>query len=147
MCIRDHIDLVQHHEILRYEDPHRIFDEQGANAALLAARDAGKIRFMGFTGHKDPRIHLYMLEVAKQNGFHFDTVPMPLNVMDAHYRSFEKMVLPELVKENIGALGMKCMGNGILLKSKKVKPMECLQYALNLPTSVVITGIDSMEIL
>src|SRR5688572_21661988 len=96
----DHIDLVQHHEILRYEDPHRIFDDQGANAALIEARDEGKIRFIGFTGHKDPRIHLYMLEVAKQNGFDFDAVQMPLNVMDAHYRSFEKMVLPELVKEN-----------------------------------------------
>ena len=85
----DHIDLVQHHEILRYEDPHRIFDEDGAHAALSEARDAGKIRFIGFTGHKDPHIHLYMLEVAKQNGFRFDAVQMPLNVMDAHFRSFE----------------------------------------------------------
>src|SRR5690349_24434731 len=92
----DHIDLVQHHEILRYEDPHRIFDEQGANAALLEARDAGKISYIGFTGHKDPRIHLYMLEVAKENGFQFDTVQMPLNVMDAHYRSFEQLVLTKL---------------------------------------------------
>jgi aryl-alcohol dehydrogenase-like predicted oxidoreductase len=94
----DCIDLVQHHEILRYEDPHRIFDEDGANAALGEARKAGKLRYIGFTGHKDPRIHLYMLEVAKQHGFKFDTVQMPLNVMDAHYRSFEKLALPELVK-------------------------------------------------
>ena len=143
----DMIDLVQHHEILRFEDPHRIFDKEGANAALLEARAAGKLRYIGFTGHKDPHIHLYMLRMAAEHQFKFDTVQMPLNVMDAHYRSFEKLVLPELVHENIGALGMKCMGNGILLKSKKVKPMECLQYALNLPTSVVITGIDSMEIL
>ncbi|HEV7396432.1 MAG TPA: aldo/keto reductase [Pyrinomonadaceae bacterium] len=143
----DCIDLVQHHEILRFEDPHRVFDEQGANAALLEARDAGKIRYIGFTGHKDPRIHLYMLEVAAENGFRFDTVQMPLNVMDAHYRSFEKQVVPELVKLNIGILGMKSMANGILLKSNTVTAVECLHYALSLPTSVVITGIDSMAIL
>ena len=143
----DCIDLVQHHEIIRFEDPHRVFDEKGANAALVEARAAGKIRYIGFTGHKDPRIHLYMLEVARESGFKFDTVQMPLNVMDAHYRSFEKRVLPELVKLQIGVLGMKSMANGILLKSKTVTPIECLHYALNLPTSVVITGIDSMEIL
>ena len=141
----DHIDLVQHHEILRYEDPHRIFDDKGANAALLEARDAGKIRFIGFTGHKDPRIHLYMLEVARENGFKFDTVQMPLNVMDAHYRSFEKMVLPALVKENIGVLGMKPLANGMILESNTVTPIECLHYAMNLPTSVVINGCESME--
>src|SRR6267142_1842520 len=127
--------------------PDRIFHAQGANAALLEARAAGKIRYIGFTGHKDPRIHLHMLEVAKENGFKFDSVQMPLNVMDAHYRSFEKLVVPELVKLQIGVLGMKSMANGILLKSKTVTPIECLHYALNLPTSVVITGIDSMEIL
>ena len=141
------IDLVQHHEILRFEDPHRIFDDEGANAALLDAKKAGKLRYIGFTGHKDPRIHLYMLDFAFQHGFRFDTVQMPLNVMDAHYRSFEKQVLPELVRNKIGVLGMKCMSNGILLKSNTVKPIECLHYALNLPTSVVITGIDSMQIL
>ena len=141
----EQIDLVQHHEILRYEDPHRIFDEQGANAALIEARDAGKIRFIGFTGHKDPRIHLYMLEVAKENDFQFDTVQMPLNVMDAHYRSFEKLVLPELVKQNIGVLAMKTLANGVILESKTVTAVECLQYAMNLPVSVVITGCESME--
>jgi aryl-alcohol dehydrogenase-like predicted oxidoreductase len=134
----DHIDLVQHHEIIRFEDPNRIFAEQGANAALVEARAAGKIRYIGFTGHKDPHIHRYMLEVAKQNGFRFDTAQMPLNVMDAHYRSFEKLVLPELVKQKTGVLGMKSMANGILLKSKTVTPIECLHYALSLPTSVVI---------
>ena len=143
----DRIDLVQHHEILRYEDPHRIFDDDGAHAALIEARKAGKLRYIGFTGHKDPRIHLYMLEVAKQQRFKFDTVQMPLNVMDAHYRSFEKLVLPELVKQKIGVLGMKSMANGLILKSKTVTAIECLHYALNLPTSVVITGVDSMEIL
>ena len=141
----DHIDLVQHHEILRYEDPHRIFDEKGANAALLEARDAGKISFIGFTGHKDPRIHLYMLEVANEYGFTFDTVQMPLNVMDAHYRSFEKIVLPELVKQDIGVLAMKTMANGLILESNTVSAIECLQYAMNLPVSVVITGCESME--
>jgi aryl-alcohol dehydrogenase-like predicted oxidoreductase len=143
----DRIDLVQHHEVIRYEDPHRIFDEEGANAALVEARQAGKLRYIGFTGHKDPHIHLHMLEVAKEHGFRFDTVQMPLNVMDAHYRSFEKLVLPELVREKIGVLGMKSMANGIILKSHTVTPIECLHYALNLPTSVVITGCDSTEIL
>jgi aryl-alcohol dehydrogenase-like predicted oxidoreductase len=143
----DQIDLVQHHEILRYEDPHRIFHEDGANAALIEARAAGKIRYIGFTGHKDPRVHLYMLEVAAQHSFKFDTVQMPLNLFDAHYRSFSRLVVPELVRQNIGILGMKSMANGILLKSNAVTPMECLHYALNLPTSVVITGIDSMAIL
>jgi len=141
----DHIELVQHHEILRFEDPHRIFDDKGANAALLEARDAGKISYIGFTGHKDPRIHLYMLEVASQYGFTFDTVQMPLNVMDAHYRSFEKLVLPELVKQDIGVLAMKTMANGMILRSKTVSATECLHYAMNLPTSTVITGCESME--
>ena len=143
----DCIDLVQHHEILRFEDPHRIFHDEGANAALVEARQAGKLRYIGFTGHKDPRVHLYMLEVADKSGFKFDTVQMPLNLMDAHYRSFSREVVPELVKRKIGILGMKSMANGILLKSNTVTPIECLHYALNLPTSVVITGIDSMEIL
>lgn len=143
----DMIEMVQHHEILRFEDPHRIFDETGAHEAILEAKEVGKLQFHGFTGHKDPRIHLYMLEVAAKNGVRFDAVQMPLNVMDAHYRSFEKEVLPELVKNNIAVLGMKSMGNGIVLKSGTVKPIECLHYALNLPTSVVITGIDNMEIL
>src|SRR5438874_6255535 len=142
----DHIDLVQHHEILRYEDPHRIFHEEGANAALIEARGAGKIRYIGFTGHKDPRVHLYMLEIAAQNSFKFDTVQMPLNLFDAHYRSFSKLVVPELVKQKIGILGMKSMAAGVLLKSKAVTPIECLHYALNLPTSVVITGVDSLAV-
>ncbi|MEH2111369.1 aldo/keto reductase [Nostoc sp.] len=143
----DYIDLVQHHEMIRYEDPHRIFDPEGANAAFIEARKAGKLRYIGFTGHKDPHIHLHTLEVAAAHGFKFDTVQMPLNVMDAHYRSFAKLVVPELVKQNIGVLGMKSLANGILLRSKTVTPIECLHYALNLPTSVVITGIDTMEIL
>jgi predicted aldo/keto reductase-like oxidoreductase len=143
----DYVDLIQHHEIIRFEDPHRIFDPEGANAALVEAHKAGKVRYIGFTGHKDPHVHLHMLAIAKEHGFKFASAQMPLNVMDAHYRSFEKLVLPELVRQKIGVLGMKSMANGIILQSKTVTPIECLHYALSLPTSVVITGIDSMEIL
>jgi aryl-alcohol dehydrogenase-like predicted oxidoreductase len=144
----DHIDLVQFHEILRFDDPDRIFTEGGALEALVAARKAGKVRYIGFTGHKDPRVHLYMLQVAQEHGFLFDTAQMPLNVMDAHFRSFSHLVVPELVKQDIGILGMKTMGDGVFLKSgAPVTPIECLHYAMNLPTSVVITGIDSDQIL
>jgi aryl-alcohol dehydrogenase-like predicted oxidoreductase len=143
----DRIDLVQHHEVIRFDDPHRVFDAEGSNAALVEARQAGKLRYIGFTGHKDPQIHLHMLEVASEHGFAFDTAQMPLNVMDAHYRSFEKLVVPELVKRRIGVLGMKSIGNGIILKSNTVTAVECLRYALNLPTSVVIAGCDSMSVL
>lgn len=141
------IDLVQHHEIIRFEDPDRIFADDGAQAALLEAKAAGKLDFIGFTGHKDPHVHLHMLEVAAAHGCRFDAVQMPLNVMDAHFRSFEKLVLPKLVQQGIGVLGMKSLANGIVLKSNTVTATECLHYALNLPTSVVITGIDSQEIL
>jgi len=143
----DCIDLVQHHEIIRFDDPHRIFDADGAHAALVDARQAGKLRFIGFTGHKDPHVHLHMLDVARDHGFTFDAVQMPLNVMDAHYRSFERMVVPELVRQNIGILGMKSLANGYILQSGVVSAVECLHYALHLPTSVVITGIDSLSVL
>ncbi|PYX66065.1 MAG: aldo/keto reductase [Acidobacteria bacterium] len=143
----DHVDLMQHHEIIRFEDPDRIFAQGGAQEAVLEAKKAGKIRYIGFTGHKDPHVHLYMLKVAADHGFRFDTVQMPLNVMDTHFRSFEKLVLPKLVEQGIGVLGMKSMGDGIILKSKTVRPVECLHYAMNLPTSVVITGIDGEKIL
>ena len=143
----DHVDLLQHHEVIRFDDADRIFAQGGAMEAFLDAKKAGKLRFIGFTGHKDPHVHLYMLSVAKAHGFQFDTVQMPLNVMDAHFRSFEKMVLPELVKQNIGVLGMKSMGSGVFLKSNTASAVECLQYALSLPASVVITGIDSQQVL
>jgi predicted aldo/keto reductase-like oxidoreductase len=143
----DHVDLIQHHEVIRFDDPDRIFAEGGAQEAVLEAKKAGKVRYIGFTGHKDPHVHLYMLEVAAKHGFVFDTVQMPLNVMDAHFRSFGHLVLPELVKQDIGVLGMKSMGDRIILKSGVVTPIECLHYAMNLPTSVVITGIDKMQIL
>ena len=106
----DTIDLLQHHEVLRMEDPDRIFAEGGAMEAVLAAQRAGKVRFIGFTGHKDPLVHLRMLEVAAQRKFRFDTVQMPLNVMDAHFRSFGQHVLPVLVREGIGVLGHEADG-------------------------------------
>ncbi|HEY0786390.1 MAG TPA: aldo/keto reductase [Acidobacteriaceae bacterium] len=145
----DHIDLLQHHEIIRFDDPDRVFSEDGAMEAVLAAKQAGKVRFIGFTGHKDPHIHLYMLDVAQRHGFHFDTAQMPLNVMDAHYRSFAQLVVPRLVSDGIGVLAMKCFGggDGIILKTNTATPIECLHYSLSLPTSVVITGIDKPEIL
>ncbi len=145
----DHIDLLQHHEVLRFDDPDRIFTDGGAMEAVVAAKQAGKVRFIGFTGHKDPHVHLYMLDVAQKHGFHFDTAQMPLNVMDAHYRSFGQLVVPRLIAEGTGVLGMKAFGgaDGVILKSKSVTAIECLHYALNLPTSVVITGIDSPQIL
>jgi predicted aldo/keto reductase-like oxidoreductase len=143
----DHIDLVQIHEVIRPTDPARCFAAGGCIEALLEAKKAGKLRFIGFTGHKDPDIHLAMLKAADEHQFSFDTVQMPLNVMDAHYRSFEKMVLPVLVQKGIGVLGMKSLGSGIILDSKAVTAVECLHYAMSLPTSVVITGCDSMGIL
>jgi len=143
----DSIDLMQHHEVIRLEDPDRIFAPGGAQEAMVEAQKAGKIRYIGFTGHKDPLVHLRMLEIAAQNNFRFDAVQMPLNVMDAHFRSFERQVLPRLVKDGIGVLGMKSMGDPYVLKSNTVKPIECLHYAMNLPTSTVITGMENMKLL
>ena len=143
----DHVDLWQFHENIRLEDPDRFFANGGAVEAMHQAKQAGKIRYTGFTGHKDPSVHLRMLELADKHNFRFDAAQMPLNVMDAHFRSFEKNVMPVLVSKQIAVLGMKSMGDKNILASKKVTPLECLQYALSLPTSVVITGIDSMPIL
>jgi predicted aldo/keto reductase-like oxidoreductase len=142
----DHIDLLQFHEIIRMTDPDRLFAPGGAFEAMQKAKQAGKIRYLGFTGHKDPDIHLKMLHTALAHGWTPDSVQMPLNVMDTHFNSFEHKVLPELVKHNIGVIGMKPLGNGIILQSKTVSAIECLTYALSLPTSVVITGCDSAPI-
>ena len=141
----DHVDLMQYHENIRLEDPDLFFAPQGPLEALLAAKKAGKIRYIGFTGHKDPIVHLRMLELAEAHQFHFDACQMPLNVMDAHFRSFTRQVVPKLVASGIAVLGMKPLGSGFVLKSGKVTAVECLHYALNLPTSVVITGCDTME--
>ena len=143
----DRIDLLQFHEVIRDTDPDRIFGAGGGMEAALDAKKAGKIRYIGFTGHKSPDIHLKMLKTAFDHQFTFDSVQMPLNVMDAHYDSFEKKVLPVLVDHKIGVLGMKPMGDKLILHSKTVTPVECLHYSMNLPTSVVITGCDSIEIL
>ncbi len=143
----DHIDLLQFHEVIREGDPERIFGAGGGMEAVLEAKKAGKIRYIGFTGHKSPDIHLKMLETGFAHQFSFDAVQMPLNVMDAHYNSFEKKVLPVLVKHGIGVLGMKPMGDKQILNSKTATPIECLHYAMNLPASVVITGCDSLKIL
>jgi len=155
-CLRsfgtDMIDLVQIHEVIRMSDPDRVFGPDGAIEALVAARKAGKLRFIGFTGHKSPEIHLKMLATAEKHGFRFDTVQMPVNVMDADYDSFTNKVLPQLTKKKIGALGMKPLGSGLFFKSapladRAVTPTQCLQFAMNEPTSVVITGCDTMGIL
>ncbi|KYF56892.1 aldo/keto reductase [Sorangium cellulosum] len=143
----DVIDLVQMHEIIRRSDPEKIFGPGGAMEALVAAKKAGKIRFIGFTGHKDPDIHLAMLKMAERQGVPLDTVQMPLNVLDPHYRSFEKNVLPALTQQGIGVLGMKPFASGEIAKTGAVSPMDCLHYPMSLPTSVVITGCDSMGIL
>src|SRR5579859_7402837 len=143
----DRIDLMQFHEVIRETDADRIFAEGGALEAMLEAQKAGKLRYIGFTSHKSPEIHLKMLATASQHKFTFDAVQMPLNVMDAHFESFEKKVLPVLLQRDIGVLGMKPMGDHVILESKTATAVECLHYAMNLPTSVVITGCDSLPIL
>jgi len=141
----DRLDLLQLHEVIHANDPERAFAEGGVIEAMQEARKAGKARFLGFTGHKSPGLHLRMLDAAKKHGFRFDAVQLPLNVMDAHYDSFEKRVLPVLVREEIGVLGMKPMGGSFILESKAATATECLRYCLSLPVSVVITGMDSMD--
>lgn len=141
----DRLDLMQFHEIIRLEDPDKIFAEGGAAEAMLEAKKAGKIRYIGFTGHKDPFVHLRMMEIAAEHNFKFDAVQLPLNVMDAHFRSFEKQVLPKLIAEKIGVLGMKTFGDPFILNSKTVTPLEAMHYSLTLPTSVVITGIENPD--
>jgi predicted aldo/keto reductase-like oxidoreductase len=143
----DRIDLMQIHENIRMEDADRCFGENGAMEALVSARKAGKIRFIGFTGHKYPLVHLRMLEVAREHDFHFDAAQMPLNVFDAHFRSFEKQVVPVLVEQQIGVLAMKTLAGGAILKTGAATAVQCLQYAMNLPTSTVITGMSDMQTL
>jgi aryl-alcohol dehydrogenase-like predicted oxidoreductase len=140
----DHVDLMQLHEVIRHSDPKRAFDE-GAFEALDAARQAGKVRFIGFTGHKSPEIHLAMLDEAERRGFRFDTVQMPLNVLDAHFDSFEKRVLPRLVEKGIGVIGMKPMADGRIVQRGIATAEECLRYAMSLPVSCTITGCESVE--
>src|SRR5580693_8208915 len=128
------IDLIQFHENIRMEDPDRFFAPGGALEAVMAAKKAGKVRYIGFTGHKDPAVHLRMLDVAAQNKFHFDSCQMPLNVLDYHFRSFTHQVVPRLVKEGIAVLGMKPLAEGEIPRSGLVSAIDCLHYALSLPT-------------
>jgi len=141
----DRLDLVQVHEVIRASDPARCFAEGGAIEALVEARRAGKVRFVGFTGHKSPRWHLEMLREADAHGFAFDTVQLPLNVLDAHWESFEREVLPALLARGIGVIGMKPMGDGAIVRAGVATPEECLRYALSLPVSVVVTGCETRE--
>ena len=143
----DRIDLVQLHEVIYPEDPRRAFGSGGALEALTAARREGKLRFIGFTGHKSPDLHLAMLRAADGHGFSFDTVQLPLNVLDAHHDSFEQRVLPVLLEKGVGVLGMKPMADGLILESGAAGAPECLRYAMSLPVSVTITGIDSLDVL
>jgi aryl-alcohol dehydrogenase-like predicted oxidoreductase len=148
----DVIDLLQVHEVIRMTDPERVFAPDGAMAALQAAQKAGKIRFIGFTGHKSPEIHLQMLATADAHRFTFDTVQMPVNVMDAHFDSFTTRVIPQAKKRDMGILGMKPLGSGLFFKSRpftegSVTPTQCLHFAMSQPTSVVITGCDTLGVL
>ncbi|HEY1648045.1 MAG TPA: aldo/keto reductase [Terracidiphilus sp.] len=143
----DAIDLLQFHEVIRLDDPDVIFAAGGAIEAVQEAKQAGKIRFIGFTGHKDPSVHLRMFETADKHGFHFDTVQMPINVMDAHFRSFLNGVVPVAQEHGTAILAMKTFGDPYILQSNTVTPMEALHFGLNSPASVVITGIDSEAIL
>jgi aryl-alcohol dehydrogenase-like predicted oxidoreductase len=140
----DHLDLWQIHEVVYDNDPDLIFAPNGAAEALLAAKQQGKVRFVGFTGHKDPEIHLKMLA----HDFPFDTVQMPLNCCDATFRSFETHVLPEATRRGIAALGMKSLGgSGELVRHGAVTPEQGLRYAMSLPVATTISGVDTMQVL
>jgi aryl-alcohol dehydrogenase-like predicted oxidoreductase len=140
----DHLDLWQVHEVIYYNDPELIYARDGVLEALGDAKKQGKTRFVGFTGHKDPAMHLDMLA----RGYPFDAVQMPLNCFDASYRSFERHVLPEVIKRGMAALGMKSMGGGgEPLLQGAVTPEEALRYAMSLPVTVTISGMDAVSVL
>jgi predicted aldo/keto reductase-like oxidoreductase len=141
----DHIDLIQFHENIRMTDADKYFAVGGAHEAVMAAKKAGKVRYVGFTGHKDPSIHLHMLDMAARNSFHFDSCQMPLNVLDYHFRSFAHQVVPRLVAEKTAVLGMKPLASGLMFELSQIDAVDCLHYALNLPTSVVMNGCDSLD--
>ena len=143
----DHVDLWQIHENIRPDDADHVFAPGGAIEAMLAAQQAGKVRFLGFTGHKSPKYHVHMFEVAAQNGFVFDTVQMPLNVMDAHFQSFEHAVIPVAQAPGTAILAMKTFGDHHILDARVVGPLQMLHYSMNLPVAAVVTGIDSVATL
>jgi uncharacterized protein len=140
----DHVDVWQIHEVIYDNDPDLIFAPNGAAEALVQAKKDGKVRFVGFTGHKDPSIHLKMLS----HDFPFDTVQMPLNCFDATFRSFETHVLPELQKRGIAPLGMKSLGgSGEMVRNGAVTVAEALRYAMSLPVATTISGMESPDVL
>ena len=139
----DYLDLWQIHECAYYNDPERHFAKGGVIEALELAKRQGKVRYVGFTGHKDPDIHLEMLSYR----FPFDSCQLPLNGFDATFRSFEQMVLPELKKQGIAPLGMKSLGAGQAIKNKAVTPSDALRYAMSLPVTTTISGMDSLRVL
>jgi len=140
----DHLDLWQIHEVIYENDPDLHFAKGGVVEALDEAKKQGKVRFVGFTGHKNPKIHLKMLA----HDYPFDSVQMPLNCFDATYRSFEQQVLPELQRRGIAALGMKSLGgDGQPVQYGVVRAEEALRYAMSLPVATTICGIDSLDVL
>lgn len=143
----DHIDLVQFHEIIRLDDPERVFAAGGALEALLRARKQGKVRYIGFTGHKSPAIHKHMFEVADQHGFHFDTVQMPINIMDAHYDSFLHGVVPVALAHGTAVLAMKTFGDPFIFQAHDANPTDMLHFSMSQPVSVVVCGCDQMAYL
>ncbi|MDR3538522.1 MAG: aldo/keto reductase [Acetobacteraceae bacterium] len=143
----DHIDLLQFHEVIRMDDPERIFAQGGAMEAVLRAKQQGKIRHIGFTGHKSPAMHRHMFEVAAQHQFHFDTVQMPVNIMDAHFDSFQQTIFPIAQQQKTAVLAMKTFGDHFILDAKVAQPIEMLHYSMSQSVAVVITGIDRMPIL
>ena len=143
----DHIDLVQIHEVIRMTDPEQAFQPGNVVDVLKQARKEGKIRFIGFTGHKSPEMHLNMIETADKHGFVFDTVQMPVNALDEHYDSFGQKVIPVAQRHGMAILGMKSFSNGLILKTDTVTAVEALHYAMSVPVTMTITGCDSMKIL
>ena len=145
--LTDHVDLVQFHENIHTDDADRIFAPGGAFEAALAAKQAGKTRFIGFTGHKSPQLHLHMIDLATKAGFTFDTVQMPLNVMDSSYKSFAQAVLPVAKELDMGVIGMKTFGDHFVLDAAQLDPIEMLHYSMTLSTGTTVTGIDKPEFL
>lgn len=140
----DHVDLVQIHEVIRMTDPDLAFQPGNVIDVLQQARKEGKIRFIGFTGHKGPEMHLNMIETAAKHGFQFDTVQMPVNALDHHYESFGQKVIPAALKHGIAVLGMKPLSNAAILKTNTITAPEALHYAMSVPVTMTITGCQSM---
>jgi predicted aldo/keto reductase-like oxidoreductase len=140
----DHIDLVQIHEVIRMTDPEQAFQPGNVIDVLQQARKDGKIRFIGFTGHKSPEMHLNMIETAAKHGFHFDTVQMPVNALDHHFDSFGQRVIPAAEKHGIAVIGMKSLSNAAILKTNTITAPEALHYAMSVPVTLTVTGCESM---